>query len=452
MKPSGVLYLGHRRLAPTASEQGGGLLWQDAGPGEGRWQPLASAAVQWVCLDWAGQSVSGVATLPGKLVAARAQLERQLRDQGELDEVSRVCVHHHVERGGSTELVYTAVPQSTWHAVHQQVGAGSGVVLLHDWMGALLRWCMSASPSASSLTVLHPGGVDLVLVSGQQVEVVQRLRSLGTDPDEWRRLAHMVANVLQQHQGTLGGHRPSEDHVWLLATDPTPIAAFLSAGTVGEHTRLMCLPAAKDVLAQGGGAHPLPELWDLSVLASVCVPQAALNPALDKAAAWAWSWLPGVGLAACVLATAFGVAAWQGHQKNQRLLELSAQPSASDRWARLQQTVNAADAMAREDESLKVWLNKRIGARNTPDFRRLLSDIRTALPAGVLIEEVGLVTDKGQHLITITGRVDEMHESLRLEGRVAEALTEVGYVLVKRELMLREGKPGFKLSMTWGVQ
>jgi len=79
----------------------------------------------------------------------------------------------------------------------------------------------------------------------------------------------------------------------------------------------------------------------------------------------------------------------------------------------------------------------------------VLLRIKNVLPPRMVIDEVGLVVDKDTHLVTVIGHAELIEESLRSESAFAEALQRDGFSLKKRDLLLQEGQPKFKLSMTW---
>jgi len=81
----------------------------------------------------------------------------------------------------------------------------------------------------------------------------------------------------------------------------------------------------------------------------------------------------------------------------------------------------------------------------------VLANIKKALPPGLMIDEVGLVVDKDAHLVTVVGHVSLIDDPLRSESAFAQALQQDGFVLKKRDLLLQDGKPKFKLSMTWSA-
>ena len=54
--------------------------------------------------DWGSGALFGIATVTGTPSTAAALLEKQLRDQGETDDISHILVHQSQARMGSTEI------------------------------------------------------------------------------------------------------------------------------------------------------------------------------------------------------------------------------------------------------------------------------------------------------------------------------------------------------------
>lgn len=412
-------------------------------------RPEGSPSLIWT--DWQRTSVSGVATLPGKPGTAAALLERQLREKGEIDEVATLRIHHQKQRTGTTELVYTAVPVSRWHEVQSSISDQASVYMVHDWVGSLVKWCLARGDGLHSLCVAHHGGVDLVCLDKGRVVQIEQLRRLGDEASAWARLAKQASLINQQNRDDKEKNEDphSTDELWILEPDPELAAAFASAYTPSAHLHIACLPQTAGQV-QSACPNCLVSIWSTDWLAQCSPVSAAVNPFVDKLASLTWKWGPRIGLIACLLSVGLGVASWVGYREISAYEGQSIQIEQSrQRWERLQQTVAAADQLAAQDGALREWLQKKQLMHATPDYRRVLGDIRAALPVGIQIQEVGLVVEKERHLITILGHAREIDESLQLEGQLANALKESGYSFVKRDLLLREGTPGFKLSMTW---
>ena len=179
----------------------------------------------------------------------------------------------------------------------------------------------------------------------------------------------------------------------------------------------------------------------------------AANPPLDQAAAWADRWVPMVGAAAFFLACIIALTAGAMHYRTQRdLAAISGDTEKSQAiWQTLNTNVQQAEQLIGEQKGVSDWISQRLGNANLPDMSLVLLQVRNALPPGLVIDEVGLVAEKGSHLVTVIGHADAVEDALRSEGAFAEALKNDGFLLQKRDLLLRNGQPSFKLSMTWSA-
>jgi hypothetical protein len=405
--------------------------------------------------DWGPGVLFGIATVMGTPGTAAALLEKQMRDQGETDDISHILVHQSLARMGSTELAYTAVPIKTWRRYQQLAADRARMVLMHDWIRTILQWARTQKLVNTTLIVLHPKGLDVVVLSHGQVCALERLQTFQEEGNAWERLGQRVVSVV--------GELDDADR-----TVPSMLmqsAALLVCG--GVEGNLL-------TIIQGLGPIVVTEMWsdfpdamraslpnamlpiqqlDWAATAQSMPLRQATNPPLDRAAAWADRLAPMVGVASFALACIITLTAGAMHYRTER--DLAAISGDTEKTQTLWQTLNTevqhAEQLNGEQKGLSDWISQRLVNANLPDMSLVLVQVRNALPPGLVIDEVGLVAEKGSHLVTVIGHADAVEDALRSEGAFAEALKNDGFLLQKRDLLLRNGQPSFKLSMTWSA-
>ena len=405
--------------------------------------------------DWGPGALFGIATVVGTPRTAAALLEKQLRDQGETDDISHILVHQSQARMGSTEIAYTAVPVKTWRRYQQLAADHARMVLMHDWVRTILQWAKTHKLNDATLIVLHPKGLDVVVLSQGRVRALERLQAFQEEGNAWERLGQRVVSVV--------GELDDADR-----TGPSMLmqsALLLVCAGVDSHLLTIVQGLSPIVVTEMWSEFPdatrasLPDaLWPVQQLDWTSVAQSmplrqAANPPLDQAAAWADRWVPMVGAAAFFLACIIALTAGAMHYRTQRdLAAISGDTEKSQAiWQTLNTNVQQAEQLIGEQKGVSDWISQRLGNANLPDMSLVLLQVRNALPPGLVIDEVGLVAEKGSHLVTVIGHADAVEDALRSEGAFAEALKNDGFLLQKRDLLLRNGQPSFKLSMTWSA-
>lgn len=405
--------------------------------------------------DWGDGAVFGLTTVAGSANTAAALLEKQLRDQGATDDISHLLVHQKQTRMGSTELVYSAVPVKTWRRYQQLAADHPQLVLVHDWVGTLLHWFKAHALPSAILLVLHAEGLDVLVMDVGRVRMLERLQIYQDESDAWGRLGQRVLSLVQD----------------LDADESRPNTALVYPALL-----LVC-QGAEAVLSpviQGMRPVVVTEVWaespdltrshladdsltvqrlDWNALAvSLPINQAA-NRTIDKAAAWADRSLPVIGLAAFVLSCIMAITSGFVHYRTQAAVaSISGDvQKIQNLWQALNTDVQQADQLATKQKDLREWVEQRVGSSKVPDMVMVLAHVRKALPPGLIVDEVGLVVDKDAHLVTVVGHVGLIEDPLGIESAFAQALQHDGFVLKKRDLLLQDGKPKFKLSMIWSA-
>ena len=394
--------------------------------------------------DWHGHSVCGVATVRGKGVNAVAMLEKQLRDSGETDEVCHLIVHQSYTRMGNTELAYTAVPLHVWRSYQHWARLHPRLVLMHDWIRALRVWARELGVANGCVAVAHRDGVDvLVLVQGRIV-ALERMRVYQDEASVWTNIGRRVADRLHNLPDVQPGAGALPVWLWVCGGVGDALAS-LEAGLSPFAVRARFTEDPVSFAEAAGPAEP----WSPSQLGAMQPVKECVNGTFDRFAYFAERLAPAVGVVAFAISCVFAVMAFDLYQTR----VARAQPVDSAHFqalsTRLNHTVQETAQQQRAQRKLAEWAERRLAASAQPDPYWMLARIREALPDGVLIEEFGLVSERESHLITVVGRTARVDGSLRGEELLASGLERAGFVLHQREMLLRDGQPGFKLSMMW---
>ncbi|MFZ4480731.1 MAG: hypothetical protein ACOYNZ_12650 [Rhodoferax sp.] len=420
-------------------------------------EALGQCAAEQVRLltDWGSGAVSGVATVAGQASTAAAVLEKQLRDRGDTDDIAHILMHQSQARMGSTELAYTAVPVKTWRRYQQLADSHSQLVLIHDWVKTLITWAKARDLASGTLIVLHAKGLDVLVLEQGRVRALDRLQIFhdeGFAPDRLgQRVVAIVRDLDAADQSASGAIsqpalllacRGSELFLPQLVQGLGPIVTTEVWAEQPELARASLLDLKLPVK---------PLNWDQ--LATSLPLRQAVNRPLDRLAVWADRWVPTIGMAACALACVMALTSAVMHYQTQvGLASVSGDvKKTQELWQKLNADSAQADKVAATQKGMREWVQLRMGSRKLPDMAMLLARVRSALPAGMVIDEVGLVVDKEVHLVTVIGHAGQIEDSLRSESAFAQSLQSDGFALQKRDLLLRDGQPKFKLSMTWSA-
>jgi hypothetical protein len=404
--------------------------------------------------DWGSGAVFGVSTVRGQAGTVAAVLEKQLRDSGDTDDVSHILVHQSQTRMGSTELAYTAVPLKTWRRYQQLAAEHPQLVLIHDWVRTLLQWAKQRELGTGIVLVVQPQGMDVLVMESGQAHALERLGVFQDEADGWTRLAQRVVSMVSE----IGNATPG------VVALPRPVLLWVCQGAEGGLPQLfkglaplvtseVWADAPDQVLASLPGLQVPVQAMDLVALTSSLPLRQSVSRHVDVAAIWTERWLPRIAQAALALAAVMAVTAGVMHYNTQiDSASLSGEEKkAQSLWQALNSDVQQADQLAASQKNIREWIGKRVSASKLPDMTAVLAHVRRCLPPGIVIDEVGLVVEQDSHLVTVVGHAGVIEDSLRSEGAFAQALQSDGFTLQKRDLLLRDGLPKFKLSMTWSA-
>ena len=417
--------------------------------------PQCTASTVRLLTDWGPGAVFGVATVMGQASAASAILEKQLRDQGETDDIAHLLVHQSQTRMGSTELVYTAIPVKTWRRYQQMAASHSQLLLIYDWVRTLMFWAKARELSNGILIATHTEGIDVLVLEEGRVIGLERLNVFHDESDAWARLGLRVVSLVSDLA-------ESDASVTTVLTKPVVLLACQGTETFLQQLAHSLNPlVVSEVWAEGvDSAHVQLQAAPLKVQAldwvalTASLPlRQAVNRQVDKAAAWADQWLPYIGIAAFGLSCIMALTAAGMHYKTSLAQALASGESQRTKklWESLNTDVQQAEKLAVQQKDMREWVRQRVTSSTLPDMAMVLTRIKKALPAGMVIDEVSLLVEKETHLVTVIGHAGQIEDALRSEGAFVQDLKNDGFSIQKRDLLLREGQPKFKLSMTWSA-
>lgn len=420
--------------------------------------PELRAAEVRVLTDWEGAHF-GVATMTAaNLEAAAAKLEKQLREQGEIDDPAHMLVHQCTARRGMLELAYTAVPLKTWQRYQSLAAAAEQNVLWFDEVRVLLRWARQNDCQDGTLVLAARDWLDVMRLEQGRITALERVRCFHERSGNWREAAQRVVSLVQEWASRQADGAAPRPPLWLLqgpgsAAPLAELEALLAPLRVTQAWHAPQEPAELVELAQAApSGEPARRLdWQLLIGAQPLL--GALNSPLQKVAAWAARRAQAVGLAAFAASLLLAGAAGLTHYRVGAAAEARQTQSgqAQALWRELDASVKQADQLGALQKDQAGWWRQRLGNAALPGFFTLLTQLRECLPPGMMIEEVGLVAEKGEHLITVVGQAGTLEGSLRDEASFVAALRNQGFVVVKRDMVVGAGQQKFKLSMTWSA-
>lgn len=386
-----------------------------------------------IVTDWGGAHVGVASVAAPSVAAAVAVVEKQLRDQGETDDVAHLLVHQATRRGGKVQLAYTAVSLKLWQHYRALAQGHPAELLWFDPVRLMLGWARQQDCRNGAVVLVRSGGLDLMLLAEGVIVALERVRYLRERDMPWREAALRIGVLMRQH-GT---------------SDMTPVLLLAAPGTVAPLADLRDSLAPTPVAGAWGWPDAQPLDWATHVQRLPV--WGALNRPLEKVAALAQRAAPWAGAAALALSLLLAVSAAATHWRVAQLRSTYSERSvaAGQIWQDLDRTVKQADRQIQDRKQETEWLQQRLQNSRLPDFHSLLAQIRASLPAGMTIDEVGLVVDKGAHLVTVVGQAGGIDGALRGEAELVEQLEAQGYTVVKRDMVVRDGQQKFKLSMTW---
>lgn len=358
-------------------------------------------------------------------------VEKRLRERGEIDEVARLLIHDSERQGDTVRVFYTAVEVSRYLGYRNWSERHPDHLLLFPLGAALLAVARGQELENGVLLFRHGDAVDLLLrVRGRVVDAT-RLQLFDDSPDEQVRIAEAIADRWRQYA-------PQEEPGLCVLIEDTPAAAAGLAEALAARGRLICsAPASGPELLF---KYLTPALADSSLKERALLLGSRLLP-----------WASGAMLALCVLSA---LLAWGWRGDAQRLEHTLAQRTPLDSVQlneRLNSALQASVELGTAQQQLTKFAALVARAGRTPNPALLVAHLRQVVPQGIVLTELGVLSEDTGVLVVIAGRSTTAAAPLAAEKRLVSGLESLGYQVVKREI---EGDKAsrFRLALTWSGQ
>lgn len=375
-------------------------------------------------------------------------LEKHLRDAGVTETVSSVLLHGLHRSAELASVFYTAVPIAA--RLRRARWGERGQHLFVFPVAALLARAVTANPVLGAALLVKDGAALVLVAARGQVRVAEWFALEGRTDDDARRLADIVRRDLLAVADEAG-----------TALAPSEVRIFHADGAAASAEGVVQSTAQALAQRLQGMAAPqaLGELRATVAPAVSLLAQARLSDAiqsrLDRLACYAERIVPAaaVAMVALVAAGLLGVisAATELTLQRQGLVEVQQRFGIGDRAEIARLSALEIERMNSRAQLQELLALRDKGAR-LPDLRRILHDIKLALPDNVRIAEVGIAADDDASVIFVSGAMQWSGHVLSDEHRLVSALQERGYIVKQRDFFSASTSSGFRLALTWGVK
>lgn len=389
----------------------------------------------------------GVAAVTLPLRDHAPVLEKHLRDTGITETVSTVITHGIRRSGELARVFYTAVPIAS-HLRRQRWGVKGKHVFVFP-VAALLARAATDAPGLSSAVLIKSGAALVIVAREREVRVAEWFALGGSADDDAVRLAEIVRRDLIAEADETS---TSEDAVPVNIYHVDAEASFGDGAESTARALSRVLSGMSSPQHLGGVVVTISRA--ASLLADAKLTDSVQRP-LDRLAYYAERCVP-VAAFVMVALTASGLfgalqSAAELERQQQAYQETQQRIGSGDQQeiARLSALeIERTQGTARLQELLML----REKAARLPDLRRILQDIRTAVPERVKISEVGVASGEENAVIFVNGSMQWSGEVLADEHRLVAALQQKGYVVKQRDFFSASASSGFRLALTWGLK
>ena len=367
----------------------------------------------------------GVENVSGQVTAYAPIIEKQLRDEGVIDDLAEVIVHAADRHGGSARVFYSVVSNDVIRKYRDWISAYSDFLLLYPLPSVLLRYARNSGLRDGALLFLHGNQVAVLALRSGQVVAADSLQYGGSQNVECSRIAHRIWSMCLEN--------PYEAQSGLLE-----FVVSHDGGVAESSITLLC--AAIEEAAppnSGSGSTVVTREDDTAAILADLPLSIGLVPALDRGLYFCKRGVPWLAaiLALCLL-VAIAVGGYWYVQRNDLRASLAGQKAAVSSGIS-EKLLFAAKEAEQLDPQLKRIMNTldaRDRAKFLPEISTLLSDIRAAATDNVKVFMVGAVSSSEGGLVSISFRGRTVDSSFESERSFIRALENRGYKVVKREV------------------
>ncbi len=399
----------------------------------------------WVFTDFEGafKRVESVAS-EGRYCAAI--LEKQLRDRGDTDGVSKVLVIAAKTTSHTTNVLYTAVAaerfSSYWALANQQ----KDHCLLIPILSALYRYAVSVPDDSSAVLLQYGLNFDVLLISrGQPVSCIS-VTTAGAEADDWERALHYLAEQIKQVNSSL--RSPLAEIEWF-SWDPDEITAGQNlAGKLADTLGIPVQQAAECGLTLGDKRFQtsLPTLLGCARLSDdVSGGRSRILYLSERILPWAVALV--LGFSCALLAAGYY---WQGTTRQDERLAARFQHQISDREAAdISAQVAKNRQRSKAGQAVLSFVPRLNQALLLPSLPKIIADIRDAAPAALKVSGITLVPDQQNPQIIIDGQIDQDLQAANNDvGSLISGLRKHGYHVQDKGLSAKDQSNHFQIVLT----
>lgn len=385
--------------------------------------------------DFQGARI-GVENVSGQVTAYAQIIEKQLREEGVIDDLAEVMVHAVDRRGGFAAVFYTAIPEEVALKYRGWAQQYQDHLFVYPLAAALLKFAQKSGLKDGALVFAHDNQVTVLVLRAAQVAAADSLQYAGELGSESGRIAQRIWAMCLENPADA---KPVSPQFLILqdAWQASPDVELLR-GAIAE-------------LAGADGADVgLTRIEELSGFLADLPLSIGQASALDRGLYYCKEGVPWL---AAVLAIYLLVSLATGlHWLSQRnALQASLHEQKSGQIEGVSEKLKSAIMDARQlDPDLKrirKMLDAREQVRLIPTIPDLLADIRAAASDSVQVTMVGAVSGKEGGLISISFRGKSLGDSFEAERSFIRELESRGYKVVKRDVNSATEGNMFKLSI-----
>lgn len=374
-----------------------------------------------------GSAPFGVDTLPAHSRRLAPLVEKHLRERGEIDGQAQVLVHDSEHQGGIARVCYTAVPVADYLRYRSFSQRHPEHLLLFPLADALLALARQQELNDGLLLFVHGVCVDVVMLQQGRIQAASRLRRFGDEPVEDMRLAIAIERLWQ-------------------TSDTDGADLVMLEQTAGASSQLGEILAKKSFIK---GKRP--PLSPLDLFGALNLAKAN-QPPLERALYLGSLALPSVAMLMLLLSllTAGLMVNWRA---DTRLLQEQAANAGISTNPQLRQHMTSAlhhaEQLTSSQHALTDFVHLAERVSQIPDPATLIRHLRQATPNNIALTEASIVSSEEGGLIVVVGRSQSAAAPLDAEGNFVNALEQLGYRVVRREIEGSADSSLFRLALTW---
>ncbi len=402
---------------------------------------------KWVFSDFEG-AFKRVESVASERRYCTAIIEKQLRDRGDTDGVSKVLPIAARTTSHTTNVLYTAVAAELFSSYWAMANQQKDHCLLIPMLSVLYRYGLSVPAENSAVLLQHGLSFDVLLISKSQPVSCISVTSSGPGADDWERVLHYLADQIKQVCTAL---KPPLSEIQWFSWDTEGITA--GQGLAEKLSDLIGIPvqqAAESSLRLDGKSFQssLPSLLGWArVNDDVSGGRSKILYLSERILPWATALVLGIS---CALFAAGYY--WQGaaQRDEEQVAQISQQISADEvAGISAQVTKNKLPSRTSAGQAVLSFVPHLHQALLLPSLPKIVADIRDAAPVAMKVSGITLVPDQKIPQIIVDGQVDQDLQTANIDvGSFISELRERGYHVHDNGLLAKDRSKHFQLVLT----